>query len=138
MAVITGKNSAIKIATTTILDMTDWSINISGEYAEATVFGTEWTKVGGQGLKSATFSMSGLINTADTTGQNILESAVISGTKLTTLRFYLDATNYWAPDTVTDTDAGAYCKTFNSTAVPNDMLKLTVDGIFTGPIHRTS
>ena len=138
MSVYTGRDATIKIGTTTLSDMTDYSFTIDAPLVEATVFGTSWCRIGGQGVKTATGSMSGLLNVADTDGQNVIESACISGTMINNFRLYPDATNYWTSDTATDAEAGCYFSNYSSAAAPNDMVSMSCDFKFHGPVIRTT
>ena len=138
MAIYTGKHAKATFGTTTILDMVDYSFTLEGPLVEEAVLGDKWSRVAGQGIKSAGGSMSGLLNTADTTGQVALENAVVSGTMITDFRLYVNDTDYWASDTVDDVDAGVYFTNLGITAAPNDITKLSVDFRFNGEVHRTS
>lgn len=138
MSIYTGKDAKVTFGTTTILDMVDYSFALESPLVEEPVFGDEWNRVAGQGIKSAGGSMSGLMNTADTTGQVALENAVISGTLITDFRLYVNTTEYWASNTGADADAGVYFSNLNVTAAPADITKISVDFRFNGEVHRTS
>ena len=138
MAIATGKDCKATFGTTTIADMVDYSFSLESPLVEAEVFGTEWNRVAGQGVKAAGGSMSGLMNTADTTGQVALENAVISGTMITDFRLYINETDYWASNTVDDADAGVYFSNINITAAPSDITKISVDFRFNGEVYRTT
>ena len=138
MAIATGKDCKATFGTTTIADMVDYSFSLESPLVEAEVFGTEWNRVAGQGVKAAGGSMSGLMNTADTTGQVALENAVISGTMITDFRLYINETDYWASNTVDDVDAGVYFSNINITAAPSDITKISVDFRFNGEVYRTT
>ena len=138
MSIATGKDCKATFGTTTILDMVDYSFTLDSPLIEAEVFGDEWNRVAGQGIKSGGGSMSGLMNTADTTGQVALENAVISGTLITDFRLYINSTDYWASNTGADADAGVYFSNINVTAAPTDITKISVDFRFNGEVYRTS
>lgn len=138
MAIYTGKNMKATFGATVIADLTSLSFNLDAPTLEEPVFGDEWIRVAGQGIKSASGSLEGIINTADTGGQNAIESAAISGTLITNLQLYINPTDYWASNTAVDTDAGAYFSNYNFSGGANDIIKFTSDFKFTGEVHRTS
>lgn len=138
MAIATGKDCKATFGDVTILDMVDYSFTLDTPLIEAEVFGTEWNRVAGQGVKAAGGSMSGLMNTADTTGQVALENAVISGTAITDFRLYINDTDYWASNTGNDADACVYFSNINITAAPSDITKISVDFRYNGEVYRTS
>ena len=138
MAVSIGRDSKINFGTTTVLDMVDYNLVIDAPVLEASVFGSTWNEVYGSSIKSASGSLSGLVNVSDTTGQNILESAVISGTKITDFRLYIDDTNYWASNIVSDSDAGCYFTNYSITSASTDINKVSVNFNFKGEVYRTS
>lgn len=138
MATFTGKDAKATFGTTTISDLTEYNLSIEAPLLGEPVFGTSWHTVAGPGVKAGTGSLSGLTNSADSTGQVVLENAVISGTKITDLRLYISTSEYWTPDTVTDTTAGVYFSNYNTTAGANDIVKFSCDMSFHGPICRKS
>ena len=138
MSVSIGKNCKIQFGTTLIADMVDFSFNISADVLSAAVFGSEWQHTYGSAIKSGTGSLSGLLNGADTDGQVALENAVISGTKITDFRLYIDETNFWTSDTVSDTDAGCYFTNYSTSAASTDITKINVDFSFHGEVHKTT
>lgn len=138
MAIHTGKDAKVTFGATTILDMVDYSFALDSPLVEEPVFGDEWNRVAGQGIKSAGGSMSGLMNSSDTTGQVALENAVVSGTLITDFRLYINTTDYWASNTGADADAGVYFSNINITAAPADITKISVDFRFNGEVYRTS
>lgn len=138
MSVYTGKNAKVSFGTDTILNLSTWTLTIESPLLGEPVFGDEWSVVAGQGIKSATGSLSGLLDTGDTTGQNEMESAAISGTKVVDLRLYVNTTDYWTSDTGADTDAGVYFTNYNASAGANEITKVSCDFSFHGKVHRTS
>ena len=67
-----------------------------------------------------------------------MQSEVLSGGKITTLRLYEDATNYWTPDTGTDAEAGCYVTTYTLTVDRSGVNAISISVEGTGPIYRTS
>jgi hypothetical protein len=118
--------------------MAEWSINISSENVGEAEFGDDWDRKIGSALLTWTATVSGFASVDDGSGQDVLEAAVLAGTKLSTLRFYVDATNYWTSDTGSDATAGAFIEGFNITAPRGGVvgLEITISG--TGPLHKTT
>lgn len=138
MAIYTGKDAKLTFGTDTILDMVSYTFTIDSPLLEEPVFGDGWNRVAGQGIKSAGGSLSGLTNTADTTGQVAIENAVVSGTKITDFRLYVNDTEYWCSNTGADADAGVYFSNYSTTAGANDIVKMSADFRFQGEVYKTS
>jgi hypothetical protein len=138
MGVYTGQNAKLAFGTNTISDMVDYTFSIDADLLEEPVFGDGWSTVAGQGVKGAGGSMSGLVNTADTNGQVVLENAVISGTKITDFRLYVNDTEYWTSNTGADADAGVYFSSYEITGAANDIIRFSCDFRFHGQVWKTS
>lgn len=138
MAANTGKVAKVTLGSHTVLNLTTYTLNIDGPLLEEPVFADEWMQTIGQAVKSWGGTVEGLVDLADTTGQIVLEAAALAGTKITNIRFYLDATNYWASDTAGDADAGVYISNWNSSAGANDITRVSFDFRGHGKCHRTS
>jgi len=137
MSIYTGKNAKVALGSHTVLNMVDFSLNIESPLLEEPVFGNEWTVIAGQGIKSAGGSLSGLVNPDDSTGQVTIEAAVLAGDKITDFKLYTDDTTYWSSDTDTDSDAGVYFSNYAVTASANDIVKMSVDFRFHGPVVKS-
>lgn len=94
-----GKDCKVTIGSTKIVGLGTWSINgITADQLEDTEFGDDWKtflygmKDGGQ------VSFAGYYDKTDTTGQDVIRTANENGTELTDLRFYVDDTSYWCPN----------------------------------------
>lgn len=138
MLLSTGKISKACFSTTTIANMTTLSFAVDSPLLEEAVFGTDWSTVAGQGIKSCNGSMSGLVDTEDSTGQTPLLGAVVSGTKITDFRLYITDADYWTSDTVSFPSAGCYFSNYAPSAEANGITKFSVDFKFHGPVHLTS
>lgn len=99
MAAKKGKSCKVTNLANTILGMGVWSINgVTSDQLEDTEFGDSW-KTYLYGLKDGgQVSFSGYYDPADTTGQDVLRTANENETPLTDLRFYVDSTSYWRPN----------------------------------------
>jgi len=136
MAEILGRNSRIKLGTNTIAKMRTLSVTIGNETIDITSFGDTWAKFA-RGMQSWTASISGMMDLEDAYAIQFLEAAE-NGTELPTLRFYMDSTNYYYIDTVTDPDASCFVDSVTITSDNNSVVSF--DGTITGngPIARSS
>jgi len=137
MSVYTGKSAKCVLGSHTILKMVDYSLTIESPLLEEATFGDSWSVVAGQGIKAAGGSLSGLLDPDDSTGQIVIESAVLNGTKITNFKLYTDDTTYWSSDIGSDADAGVYFTNFAVTATANDIIKISVDFRFHGAVHKS-
>lgn len=93
---LAGKNLLVKVSTatggtyTTIGQMNQASMDINGENLDITAFGDGWHKRL-QGLKDASYSLSGFFMTTDASGQTALRTAFVNGTDLFA-QFMIDGT----------------------------------------------
>lgn len=138
MATYAGRNSKFAVGANTVSEMSDWSIDIKADVIREDVFGTTWAKKHGLSATDWSASVNGLVDLTDTNGQIALENAVVSGTKLTDLRFYIDNTNYYTSDTDSDADAGAYITSYNVSTAQGDVAKVSISIEGTGPICKKS
>lgn len=94
-----GKDCKVTIGATKIVGMGAWSINgITADQLEDTAFGDDW-KTFVYGMKDGgQVSFNGYYDKTDSTGQDILRTANENETELTDLRFYVDDTSYWRPN----------------------------------------
>jgi len=130
---ILGRNASVKLTEVLIADMANWSIEITADPIVEPVFGDTWSTTHGLAATAWTASVEGLYDPTDTTGQLVLENAVISGTKLTTLRFYEDDTHYWA---TTASGAGCYITSMPITVAQGDVGRISFSVQGTGEITR--
>ncbi len=137
MSIYTGKNAKVALGSHDVLSMVDYSLTIESPLLKEPVFADEWVQVAGQGIKSASGSLSGLVNPDDSTGQVVIEQAVVNGTKITDFKLFTDDTTYWSSDTAADADAGVYFTNYAVTASANDIVKMSVDFEFHGSITKT-
>jgi len=98
MAVKVGYKGKVALGADTIVGMGTWSMSgITADQMESSDFGDNWKqyefgmKDGGQ------VSFDGLLDPADTTGQQALQKANLDNTDLTSLRLYIDNTSYYEP-----------------------------------------
>jgi len=129
-----GRNARIKLDTTTIGRMTSMDVTINNETIDITSFGDAWAKFC-RGMQSWTATISGFLD-LDDVSQSTLVAAAESGTLVTNLRFYIDSTNYFASDLITDSEAGLYIDSYNFTADNNSVVAFTMSVTGNGPIAR--
>ena len=82
-----GKNTLVQVSTatggtyTTIADMNNQSASLNGENLDVTVFGANWhSRI--QGLKDATYDVSGFWKSTDTAGQTAVRNALVNDSAL--------------------------------------------------------
>ena len=132
MALKAGKNATIKLADELLARMISFNLTFNNETIDAIYFGSDWVKAIG-GIQGATASVSGFLDT-DSTSQITFRQAAEDHTMLTTLRLYVDATHYYAPDTVSDTEAGVWIESFNITADNGSIVSFDASLKYNGPI----
>jgi len=79
MAKFRGKDATVKIGTTTVSQITDWTLNLEGTEIDTSCIGTDWKSVV-QGSRGWTAALNSLLDMGDTLGQKDLLDELISGT----------------------------------------------------------
>jgi len=93
MAASSGIDGKVEIGANTVLNISEWSLDIKHNVQDKTSFTETWeTKLAG--LRGATGSVKGLFNAADSTGQALLLAAALNGTAVALDLFYT-ATAYY-------------------------------------------
>jgi len=135
MAAKLGKNARVKIGSTDVARLTSMSISINNGNADITEFGDSWDshKVT---INNWSGSFDGYFDLSDTS-QNTLHSKALSGGTIANVRFYEDATNYFAPDTATDADAMASIESYTWNADYSGIVTFSMGVKGSGPIKRT-
>lgn len=98
MASLKGKSMVIDVSTNdadyyTVANLKDASMSISGDNQDITDFGKDYI-VRKQALKDVNYSLAGYYDSADTTGQLKIRSALVNDTTLY-IKFKVDGTNGW-------------------------------------------
>jgi len=125
-----GRNASVTVNSNTVVDLYNWQIDLVADPITQPVFGDTWSKTHGLAVNSWSGSFEGIFATTDTNGQVYLRNAQINSTVVSGIKFYLDATNYYAPDVVADSDAGVYITSHSVTVDPQDVVRVTYE--FTG------
>lgn len=127
-----GRESKITIGTETVARMTSFNLTENNEMLDVTSFGDTHMKYE-RGFQSWTASISGHID-LDDTEQQTLRVAAREGTKLTTIRFYVDSTSYYSIDTVSDSEAGCFIASFSVSDEHTGVVSFTMEVTGSGPI----
>jgi predicted secreted protein len=135
MAFQSGHVGKMKLGATggtdTVLGVTSWSADISGEALETTskLDSPSRNRTYIPGLVGGEFSADLIFDRADTNGQVALFNALINGTT-PTVNLYVESGSYFS---------GAVVVTGYSPSSPvDDKEMLTVNGTFTGPVTFTN
>ena len=139
MAHKAGRDASFKVGSNTVENVISWSLEITNDpITENTMGSNGWTQTFGVSTTSWTATVDLIYDPTDTNGQMTIYDAVVSGTKLTNLNFYEDATNYYTSNTGLDADAGAYITGFPITTNAGDVARVSINIQGSGPLHRTS
>lgn len=134
-----GRICRVKVDDTVISDLSSFSVNSESPSLKAAVYGGEYEKVFGMGIKSWSGECSGYLNIGDT-GQDAIYNAHVNSTLVSGIEFVVDNTNnhYWAPDTATDPDAGVYITTYNTSSTAEGITEISITFEGSGPTHRVT
>ena len=95
--VLKGNAASIRVVANKVLECQNWSLDIGQEMVDTTSFGDTFRE---QTATFATWSATakGNYDITDTTGQLLLHTAVLAGSVVSDVRFYVDGTHYyWGP-----------------------------------------
>ena len=73
MSTQTGIDAVVKLGTVTVLDLATWSFTDEKSPISAPVFGETFNKVHGMGIRNVSGTVTGYLNTADSTGQILIQ-----------------------------------------------------------------
>jgi predicted secreted protein len=93
MAVFSGVVGKVVVDADTVLNISDWSLDIKQATQKYADFGQTWENVIG-GIRSASGSCKGQLNTADTTGQVEIITGLTAGTSVAMKLYYDTSTCY--------------------------------------------
>ena len=92
-----GRFASVKLGTTLVPLMGEWSLSITQEEIDTSSFGTVWGE-SDVGMSKWGGSFSGHYDHTDAT-QASIEASAIGGTLIGTLRLYCDNTTFWEAQT---------------------------------------
>jgi len=128
-----GRYASIKKGSVLVQNLGRWTLDIKMDEIDVSVFGTVWGKKI-PGMQAWTATIEGFYDPADTVGQKLLHDAALAATKLTDIRFYIDANSYWAPDQAGDSANGAYITTISVNHDKAGVAALTLNVVGFGKI----
>lgn len=103
----TGSNAKVTLGSDTVVGMGNWKLSgITADLLESTAFGDSAKQYMTGLIDYGTVEFGGLYDPADTTGQNILLSALLNNSKIANVRLYVDNTSYWTPNVTGVSAAG--------------------------------
>lgn len=136
MSVYQGYDGNLTLTSGSVAETSKWSLTINNETFDRKVFGSsgwrESTVVG----KSWDASAEGYLDLSDTE-QLSFYNTVVSGTTLSTYRFYINDTHYFSPDTVTDADACGIIENWTAEADASGQITYSISIKGSGPICYT-
>lgn len=98
MAVKGGKDCKVTLGANSVLGMGTWSLNgITSDQMDTTVFDQNWKTFEFGAKDGGTIGFNGLLDPADTTGQDTLRAAQLNNTDISNIRLYVDDTSYYEP-----------------------------------------
>jgi len=105
MTTYNGRNAKVTYGTYTIAELASWTLDLSNDEIDTSAFGSTWKK-SDVGMRGWSLSVSGHYAPDDDDGQAKIEAQWAAGSLVSTIKIYVDASSYWAPDVATDTNAG--------------------------------
>ncbi len=92
---IAGKSGKLGLGTSTVVDVSSWSLELGADTLDVTALGGDW-KMFIAGLKEWSASAEGFYSVhTDTTGQKALQDAYLNSTTVS-LKLYVNTTNYYS------------------------------------------
>jgi hypothetical protein len=128
-----GRYATVKLGTTLVENLGRWNINIALDEIDVSAFGTVWKK-NQPGFQGWTGTIEGMYDPADTDGQKTLHDAALAATKIQNIRFYIDSTSYWTPDTTDDAANGCYISSVDITHDKAGVAQVTMNIIGYGKL----
>jgi len=110
MGVINGRDGQVWLGDNVTAELKEWSITDEMDIAKSTSKGSDYAHKF-PGIKDWKASCKFLFDPTDTNGQMALRTAYSNSTKITDIKFFVNAaTGYYAPDLAANADAGCYIK----------------------------
>lgn len=125
---VAGKNGRVEvggITSTKVVGIKNWSLELSLDTLETTALGVDWKEYI-TGLKEWTASSEGDYNVPqDTQGQEVLQSAFLSG-ETVTVKLYVDENNYYT--------GTAYISSLSIEDPVDDVVSISIEFTGTGEL----
>lgn len=129
-----GSDAKVTLGSNTVVGMGNWKLEgITVDLLESTAFGDTAKQYMTGLLDYGTVSFGGLYDPADTTGQNILISAMLNNSKVANIRLYVDNTSYWTPNVTEVSAAGFYVQSVPIGMDKSGLGTIEFSGKCTGP-----
>jgi hypothetical protein len=97
MAVLAGNAGSFRISTNTVLELDNWTLDVSTGLEETQAFGDTWRERTAT-IRDWSGTASGRFDPADTNGHAALSVDALAGDLLADARFYINGTNYYEGD----------------------------------------
>jgi len=140
MAFAAGQTQKVSFGTVAVIGMGNWKMTgVTVDLLESTSFGdtAKQYMTGLVDYGSVTFGGLFDVSNAAANGQSLLISALANNSKIgSSLRFWVNATSYWAADDVTVSAAGVYITAVSIGADKSGLATVEFTGKFTGPVRQ--
>lgn len=134
MAFKTGNHAKVTLGSDTVVGMGNWKLDgITVDLLESTAFGDTAKQYMTGLLDYGGVSFGGLYDPADTTGQNMLLSALLNNSKVGNIRLYVDNTSYWTPNVTAVSAAGFILQSVPIGVDKSGLATISFAGKCTGP-----
>ena len=109
LTALAGNKASVRLGSEIVVGMGNWKLNgLQVDMLETTSFGDTAKQYITGLLDYGDVSFGGLYDPTDTTGQQILVSAMLNNSKIANLRLYINNTSYWTPNVTAVSAAGFY------------------------------
>ena len=126
-----GCATKLKIVAAVVAGLNSISLSMGSDMIDVTTFDSACWKEFVAGLKGATISASGFYDTTDTNGQVALRTALLAGSQV-------DAVNYYVDGSVNGFTASVFVSSFNVGADPTGSVTLDFELQITGAVTLLS
>jgi hypothetical protein len=140
MSITQGYEGDLRIGSDAVAETTTWDLTITNPTFDRVVFQSGgWRESVVTGGRNWNATADGFLDLSDAQ-QLAFHDAAVSGTTISTVRFYVDydAGTYWTPDTDTDADATAIIESFNSNNDASGQATYSIALKGSGPIKYVS
>lgn len=134
-----GKNARVKIGTDEVARINSFNLTVNGQTVDITSFGDSFEKKA-LVMNGYTGSCEGWWD-RDDAQQLSLQNIAVSGGSIDNIRFYMDNTNYYAPNVSGaggDAEATCYITSFATNADKSGVVNFSMSFEFSGPVYLTS